>query len=70
MLGTSEVFVRSVSKKGSLNEGLECGGLSPATIVMSLEPNVWVVFHYVIYCISIADEFRWNSRKSSSLLFL
>ena len=26
-------------------------------------------FHYVIYCVSIVDEFRWNSRKSSSPLF-
>ena len=26
-------------------------------------------FYYVIYCVSIADELRQNSRKSSSTLF-
>ena len=46
-LGTSEVFVVRVSKRGSLNEGLECGCLSPTTIVESLEPSVWAVLMYV-----------------------
>ena len=32
-----------VSRKGSLNEGLEYDCLSPATIVESLESSVWVV---------------------------
>ena len=36
-----------VSKRGSLNEGLECGCLSPTTIVESLEPSVWAVLMYV-----------------------
>ena len=26
-------------------------------------------FHYVTYCVSIVDDFCWNSRKTSSLLF-
>ena len=45
-LGTSEVFVVRVTKKGSLREGLECGYLSHATIVESLEPAAWVVLTY------------------------
>ena len=36
-----------VSKKGSLNEVLKCGGLSPATIVESLESSVRVVLTHV-----------------------
>ena len=36
MIGTSEVYVVHVSKKGSLSEGLECGCLSHATIIESL----------------------------------
>ena len=48
MLGTSEVFVLCVSREGSLNEGLECGCLSHAAIVKSLEPYVWVVLMYAL----------------------
>ena len=48
MLGTSEVFVLCVSREGSLHEGLECGCLSHAAIVKSLEPYVWVVLMYVV----------------------
>ena len=35
-----------VSKKGLLGEGLQCGCLSHATIVESLEPSVWVLLKY------------------------
>ena len=45
-LGTSEVFVVRVFQKGFLSEGLECGFLSHATIVESLEPSAWVVLTY------------------------
>ena len=37
-LETSEVFVVRVSRETSLNEILECGSLSHATIAESLEP--------------------------------
>ena len=48
-LGTPEVFVVRVSKKGSLIEDLECGCLSPTTtIAESLKPSVWVVLMYVL----------------------
>ena len=39
MLGTSKMFVVSVSRKVSLSEDLECGCLSHAIIVESLEPS-------------------------------
>ena len=42
-LGSPEVFVVRLSKKGSLIEDLECGCLSSTTIVESLEPSVWAV---------------------------
>ena len=45
-LGNSEVYVVRVSKKGLLGEGLQCGCLSHATIVESLEPSVWVLLKY------------------------
>ena len=48
MVGTSEVFVLCVSREGSLNEGFECGCLSHAAIVKSLEPYVWVVLMYAL----------------------
>ena len=44
VLGTSQVFVVHVSRKGSLIEGLECGCFSHhATIAESLGPSLWVV---------------------------
>ena len=46
MVGTSEVFLRCVSRKGLLNEGWECGCLRYVTIIESLEPSVWVVLMY------------------------
>ena len=46
MFSTSEIFVVCVSRKSSLNEGLECGCLSHATIAEFLEPFVWVVLMY------------------------
>ena len=43
MLGNSEVFVVHASRKASLIEGLDCGCLTHATIVVSLGPSLWVV---------------------------
>ena len=43
MLGNSEVFVVHASRKASLIEGLDCGCLTHATIVVSLGPFLWVV---------------------------
>ena len=45
-LATSEVFVVGVSEKISLNEVLECGSLSHATIAELLELSLWVVIMY------------------------
>ena len=45
-LGTFEVFVVRVSRKTSLNEALEFGCLSHATIAVFLEPSLWVVLMY------------------------
>ena len=45
-LATSEVFVVRVSRKISLNEVLECGSLSHATIAELLELSLWVVIMY------------------------
>ena len=45
-LGTSEVFVVRVSRKTLLNEVLEYGSLSHATIAEFLEPSLWVVIMY------------------------
>ena len=42
-LGTFEVFAVLVSRKTWLNEVLECGNLSHATIAKFLEPSLWVV---------------------------
>ena len=42
-LGTSEVFAVHVSRKTLLNEVLECGSLSHATIAEFLEPSLWIV---------------------------
>ena len=36
-------FVVCVLRKGSLNEDSECGCLSHATTVASLEPTLWIV---------------------------
>ena len=44
MLGTSQVFVMCVSRKGSLIESSECGCLCHhATIVESLGLSLWVL---------------------------
>ena len=45
-LGTSKVFVVHVSRKTSLDEVLECGSFSHATIAEFLEPSLWVVIMY------------------------
>ena len=44
-LSTSEVFVVCISRKSSLNEGLECGCLSHATM-LPLELSLWIVLIY------------------------
>ena len=44
-LDTSDIFMVHVSRKSSLNEGLECGCLSHATIAEFLE-ILWVVLMY------------------------
>ena len=45
-LRTSEVFMVHVSREISLNEVLECGSVSHATIAEFLELSLWVVIMY------------------------
>ena len=43
---TSDIFMVHVFRKSSLNEGLQCGCLSHATIAEFLEILLWVVLMY------------------------
>ena len=46
ILGTFEVYAVRVSRKTSVNEVIDCGSLSHATMAELLEPLSWVVLMY------------------------